>query len=93
MFLPFYYSDFISLAVLTKLQMFKAMNFNLNASLTYGGNPYNLTHKPTFQGGKVVHSTPKFLCMRWACILAHLLINILAFEFGIICSEEGGRSD
>ena len=48
MFLPFYYSGFISLKVLTKLQMCKAMNFNLKASLTYGGNPYNLTHKPTF---------------------------------------------
>ena len=48
MFLPFYYSGFISLTVLTKLQMCKAMNFNLKVSLTYDGNPYNLTHKPTF---------------------------------------------
>ena len=42
MFLPFYYT------VLTQMQMCKATNFNLKASLAYGGNPYNLTHKPTF---------------------------------------------
>ena len=47
-FLPFYYSGFISLAVLTKLQLCKAMNFNLKASLSYDRNPYKLTHKPTF---------------------------------------------
>ena len=60
-----------------------------------GGEVHNLVHKHIFYGGKCLPFT--HFCVwkgdPWFCILAHLLINILTFEFGIICSGWGRGSD